>query len=67
MSKDDDTPKRGALVPVGDIPFDVPGVGRTLTAKRQAHHFTTLNQVTGWHYPTGPLHRQLNAPPQQQR
>ena len=46
MSKDNDTPKRGGLVPVCDIPFDVPGVGRTLTAKRQAHHFTTLDQVT---------------------
>ena len=42
----DDTPKRGALVSVGDIPIDVPGVGRTLTAKRQAHHFTRLDQVT---------------------
>ena len=41
----DDTPKRGALVSVGDIPIDVPGVGRTLTAKRQAHHFTTLDQA----------------------
>ena len=44
MSKDDDG--RGELVHVGDIPIDVPGVGRTLTAKRQAHHFTTLDQVT---------------------
>ena len=42
----DDTPKRGELVSVGDIPIDVPGVGRTLTAKRQAHHFTRLDQVT---------------------
>ena len=33
----DDTTKRGGLVP---------GVGRKLTAKRQARHFTTLDQVT---------------------
>ena len=44
MSKDDDG--RGELVHVGDIPIDVPGVGRTLTAKRQVRHFTRLNQVT---------------------
>ena len=44
MSNNDDD--RGGLVPVGDIAIDVPGVGRTLTAKRQAHHFTTLDQVT---------------------
>ena len=31
---------------VGDIPLDVPGVGRTLTAKRQARHYTQLDQVT---------------------
>ena len=36
MSQDDDTTQRGELVRVGDIPLDVPGVGRTLTAKRQA-------------------------------
>ena len=36
MSQDDDG--RGELVHVGDIPIDVPGVGRTLTAKRQARH-----------------------------
>ena len=46
MSQDDDTMQRGELVRVGDIPLDVPGVGRTLTAKRQAHHFTRLDQVT---------------------
>ena len=45
MSKDDDTTQRGELVHVGDIPLDAPGVSRTLTARRQAHHFTTLDQV----------------------
>ena len=44
MSKDGQQ-HRGGLVPVGDIPFDVPGVGRKLTAKRQARHFTRLDQV----------------------
>ena len=42
MSKDDD--HRGGLMRVGDIPIDVLGVGRTLTARRQAHHFTRLDQ-----------------------
>ena len=32
----DDTTKCGGLVPVGDITLDLPGVGRKLTAKRQA-------------------------------
>ena len=44
--KDDARTKRGGLVPVGDIPLALPGVGRTLTAKRQARHFTRLDQVT---------------------
>ena len=44
--KDDDAKKRGGLVPVGDIPIALPGVGRKLTAKRQARHFTRLDQVT---------------------
>ena len=34
-----DADGRGELVPVGDIPIDMPGVGRTLTAKRQARTF----------------------------
>ena len=44
MSQDDDTAKRGELVLVGDIPLDVPGAGE-LTARQQARHFTTLDQV----------------------
>ena len=44
MSKDDD--HRGGLMRVGDIPIDVPGVGRTLTARRQAHHFIAAMLVT---------------------
>ena len=44
MSKDEQ-PHRGGLVPVGDIPIDLPGVGRKLTARRQARHFTRLDQV----------------------
>ena len=43
MSQDDDG--RGELVHVGDIPIDVPGVGRTLTAKRQARHFTKPRNI----------------------
>ena len=42
----DDARKRGGLVPVGDIPIDLPGVGRKLSARRQARHFTRLDQVT---------------------
>ena len=38
--------KRSGLVPIGDISIDVPGVGRQLTVRRQARHFTTLDQVT---------------------
>ena len=33
MNKDEQ-PHRGELVPVGDIPIDLPGVGRKLTARR---------------------------------
>ena len=45
MSEKSKSQHRGGLVPVGDITIDVPGVGRKLSAKRQARHFTRLDQV----------------------
>ena len=34
---------RGGFVPVGDLDVALPGVGRKLSARRQARHFTTLD------------------------
>ena len=45
MSKDEQQP-RGGLVPVGAITLNLPGVGRNVLARRQARHFTRLDQVT---------------------
>ena len=45
MSKDEQQP-RGGLVPVGAITLNLPGVGRNVSARRQARHFTRLDQVT---------------------
>ena len=45
MSEKSKPQHRGGLVPVGDITIDVPGVGRKLSAKRQARHFTRLDQA----------------------
>ena len=38
--------ERSGFVPIGDLDVALPGVGRKLTARRQARHFTTLDQVT---------------------
>ena len=46
MSEKSKPQHRGGLVPVGDIAIELPGVGRQLTARRQARHNTTLDQVT---------------------
>ena len=44
MSTDDE--HRVGFVHVGDLTLDLPGVGCKVSARRQAHHFTTLDQVT---------------------
>ncbi len=44
MSTDDE--HRVGFVHVGDLTLDLPGGGRKVSARRQAHHFTTFDQVT---------------------
>ena len=42
----DEQQHRDGFVSVGDLAVDLPGVGRKLSARRQARHFTKLDQVT---------------------
>ena len=44
MSKGEQQTTRGGFIPVGDLALDLPDV--QVPARRQARHFTTLDQVT---------------------
>ena len=46
MASKDEQQHRGGLVSIGDITLTLPGVVRVQSARRQARHFTRLDQVT---------------------